>query len=487
MVVLLPAVVFSIKVRGGELYSHKQIRVGVCVFWIIGMVSFTAGLAQAITLGELIEMALEKDPAYKSRWYEASARKALGWQARLNYGPALRASASYGKGKNSLQLSGQDVVAEEKSVDFHQPEYLFSFTQPVINFKKFYLARWGGSEITAAEVEQKQAEEELILRISERYFALLTAEENCRLAQEENNSLKKQMEDASLRLLLGYGTITDEQSAQSRYAISQASLLERETERDRTRRELEEVVGVDFHEKIDDFPEEMALPEIPKDISYWQEVALQFNSAYRLAQIQQAASKEKLRAAQGGFLPSIDFFANYSRKEPTNTLADYGETRKEAIFGVRAEVELLSSGRDSFAVAAASRELEASELGVAAEKRHLLSTLQNIWLSLHNTLALIECYKTAVKSSEQFMVSTKEGYLEGRFTLLDVLNSQQEYFHTVSQYRASRYSYYVLCQQFKKTLGISNDFQLPTQIYQQAEINEGENGESNAGNAAGKD
>ncbi|PIE63417.1 MAG: hypothetical protein CSA26_12750, partial [Desulfobacterales bacterium] len=180
------------------------------------------------------------------------------------------------------------------------------------------------------------------------------------------------------------------------------------------------------------------------------------------------------------------FFANYSHKEPTNTLADYGETRKEAIFGVRAEIELLSSGRDSFAVVAASRELEASKLGVDAEKRHLLSTLQNIWLSLHNTLALIECYKTAVKSSEQFMVSTKEGYLEGKFTLLDVLNSQQEYFHTVSQYRGARYNYYVLCQQFKRTLGISNDFQLPTQIYQEVEIKEGETGDSNADNAAGK-
>ncbi len=446
------------------MYNHKRIGKAACVFGIVVIVSFTAGLVHAVTLGQLIEMALDKDPAYKSRWHKASARKALGWQAKLNYGPALKASASYGKARDSLRLSGQDSVEEEKSVDFHQPEFLFSFTQPVINFRKFYLARWGDSEITAAEVEQKQAREDLILRISERYFALLTAEENCRIALEENKSLKKQMEDASLRLLLGYGTITDEQSAQSRYAISLASLLEKQTERDRIRRELEEVVGVDFHEKIEDFPEDMALPEIPEDISHWEGVALQFNSAYKLAQIEQAASKEKLRAAQGGFLPVVDFFADYSQKEPDQTLAGYGETKKAAIFGIRAETELFSSGRDSLAVVAASRELEAAELGVDAQKRHLLSTLQNLWLALHNTLELIGYYKTAVKSSEQFMLSTKEGYLEGRFTLLDVLNSQQEYFHTVSQYRASRYNYFILCQQFKKTLGISDDFQFLPEV-----------------------
>ncbi len=454
------------------MHSYKSIEGWRNVFWVICFVLFSARMSYAVNLGQLIVLALEKDPVYKTRQYNALARKALGWQAGVGYGPTLRVNMRYGDGRESLQLLEQGSPVEEKSVDFYRPELLFSLVQPLVDLEKFYLAKWGASEITAAKVELRQARENLVLRVCEKYIALLVAEENYRLAQEECRSLKRQQEDAAERLLIGYGTVTDEQSAQARYAISLAALLERQTQRDRMRKELEEVVGVDIVEKIDDFPEGLKLPELAKDAAYWENIALQFNSGYKLAQIQQTASKEKLRSAQGKFLPVVDFFADYSEKRPSQTLSDYGETRKEAILGVRLEMEILSSGRDSFGLVAALREARAAEQNVEAQKRHLLSTVQVLWLSLHNTLQLVGHYAAAVESSEQFMLSTKEGFLEGRHTLLDVLNSQQEYFRMLSQYRSSRYNYLLLCQQFRNVLGIGDDFDFPLNIYQIAENKE---------------
>ncbi len=440
-----------------------------CFFKAVCLVLLSAGLSYAVSLEQLVQLALEKDSHYKSQRYNASARKALGWQARVGYGPTVKASASYGKGKQSLQLSDQDLLADERvdgvvddhsSVDYHQKELSVSLKQPLINLEKFHIGKWGSAEITAADVERHQAKEDLILRVCEKYFSLLTAEEHLRLAEEERNSLAQQVNDATERLLLGNGTITEQQNAQARYAIARAAVLEKRIQRDTKKSELEKAVGVELSEKIDGIPIDMYFPEIPGTLASWEEVALQHNSGYKLAQIQRDGSRSKLRAARSSLLPTVDFFANYNQKEPSKTLAGYGETREEMMAGIKLELELFSSGRDTFEIVAASRKFKAAEQNVKTQKHHILSTVRDLWSALHKTLQLIEQYEEAVKNSEQFMRSTKEGYLGGQYSFLDMLNSQQEYFRTVGKYRSSRYDYMKLCQQFKRALGVEDEFTL---------------------------
>ncbi|PID75587.1 MAG: hypothetical protein CSB23_02330 [Deltaproteobacteria bacterium] len=428
---------------------YRQKRIVTVLVWVITLLF--AEMSQAVSLEQLVDLALKENAGYQSQLHAAAARKAAGWQATSGYGPTVRVSVDHGIGRTSLYTDDDETVPGN-TVNFHQTELLFSATQPLLNLEKLSLMKWGTTEITAAEIEMQKAREELVLRVCERYFAFLTAQENSRLAQEESDNLRQQYEEAEQRLLLGSGTITDQQSARSRYEISLAALLEKQTRQELTRKELEEVVGFSFSEKIDGFWEKQ-LPKIHNDLSYWQEMALQLNCDYRLALVQCLGGKQKLVAAQGAFLPTLDLFADYSRKEPSDTLAGYGETQKDSMFGVRFQMELLSSGRDTFEFTAALKRLAAAEQKVKAERQHLILSLQRLWLSLHNTLQLIEHYATATASSKQFMQSTQEGYLEGKYSLLDVLNSQQEYFRTQSQYKTSHYNYLTLYQQFMKTVG----------------------------------
>ncbi|PIE79083.1 MAG: hypothetical protein CSA11_12385 [Chloroflexi bacterium] len=412
------------------------------------LLSACCGTAEAIDLDEVLAMAFKNDALHKSRLYEASADRALGQQALFGYGPHISASASYQLGrkdsvpdKEPEDSATTATVPDEREADFQQAELIFSLTQPVVDFEKFFLAQQGSADISTSELKRKQAVEDLILLIHEKYFALLIAEENLALAKEECTTLKQQLDDAEQRLDLGYGIITDKENAQAKYALSLAEKTARQIERDSARIALEEAVGIDFLERIDDIPGDMKLPEFSKDLSYWQKTALKKNSGYNIALLQLKSARKRLHSRRSRFVPALNLFGSYNHTDTDMTLDGYGETNRETIAGLRLEMDLFASGRDTFDVIAASRQKKAAKKRVEAEKRHVLSTVENIWDSLRNTLALISSYKTAVEAAKVSMKSTETGYLEGMYSLLDLLNVQQEYYRTMSQYKSARYNY----------------------------------------------
>lgn len=409
--------------------------------------------ATAITLEEVVQLALDNDARLQVEKFAAEARTADGWQAVAGYGPVVSGYGSYIKNRDTT-FPDEGSGVEDRVANYYEQELSIELKQPVIDLEKASIALRGMTEMDMAKLEKKKAFEDLLLRVHEQYYAVLSSRQNQDLAKIESKALLNQLETTKEKLDLGFGTITDQHNAEARYRLSLATEVVRKTEFDNAIKALEEIINQELSEEMEDLSADIQLPDLPLDRSTWHEIARLNNSDLGLRQLQLKMAEFDLRAVESRFLPSLVFFADYTENEPDDGLLGYGEERRETEIGLRLEMNLLAGGRDTAATIAASKRAKGAKEQVKAADRAVKRSVGSLWDSIENTKNLVEAYQLAVDANKLAMESTQASYDEGAKILLDVLNAQQDFFRSLRKYKTTRYDYMVLLEKFRQIVGV---------------------------------
>ena len=377
-----------------------------------------------------------------------------GWQAVAGYGPVVSGYGAYMKSHDSLR-SDEVLEVEDRVANYYERELSIELKQPVVDLEKASIALRGITEMDMAKLEKKKALEDLLLRVHERYYAVLSSRENQKLAKKESEALLNQLETTKEKLDLGFGTITDQYNAEARYRLSLAAEVVRKTELDNARKALEEIINQELTGEIEDLPAKFQLPDLPLNLNEWHKIARLNNSDLGLRQLQAKMAQFTLRAAESKFLPSLVFFADYTENDPDGGFLGYGEERRETEIGLRLEMNLLAGGRDTAATVAASKRAKGAKEQVKATDRAVNRTVGSLWDSIENTKNLVGAYQLAVDANKLAMESTQASYDEGAKVLLDVLNAQQDFFRSFREYNTTRYDYMVLLEKFRQVVGVN--------------------------------
>jgi len=433
-------------------------------FYLINLVVLVClGVAAPLTamnLDEIVRLAVEHDAQLKADLLAAEARNADGWQSVAAYGPTLSASGSYmGSRDSATPESGAEV--EDRRANFSEGAVTVGLTQPVIDLEKINQARQGATEMDVAMLLKKKAREELLLKVHERYFAVLSAQENLRLAKAESDALQTQVRNAETKLELGYGTVTDRHNAEARYRLALAAEIAGQRDLENSLKALAELIDREIAAEIEDLPTDLVVPSIPGEVEAWLKTAQAHNTDLGINALQAHTAQLQYRAIQGRFLPALVFFADYNDRESTDGLLGYGEERSEFDVGLRVQTTLLAGGRDTAAAVAASRRAEAAGERTIATRRSVDRSVRSLWDSIASTRELIDAYRQASAASEQALEATLASYQEGVKVLLDVLNAQQDYYRSLRQFKTSRYDYMVLLERFRQVVGVEALAEVP--------------------------
>lgn len=425
------------------------------LLWLTG-----ASPVSAMDLSEIIRLALERDAQLRADTFAAEARNAEGWQSVAVYGPTVSASGSY-RGSRDSSTPESGAEQENRRANFTEGALTVGFTQPVIDLEKINQARQGVTEMDVAVLLKKKAREELLLKVHERYYAVLSAQEALRLAQAERAALQKQVRHAEEKLELGYGTITDQYDAEARYRLALATEIAGKTELDNGLKALGELIDQEIAAEIEDLAANMVLPKIPGDVETWLKISHAYNTDLGLNQLQAQSAQLQYRRAQSRFLPSLVLFADYYDRHSTDGLLGYDEERSEFDVGLRVQADLLTGGRDTAAAVAASRRAKAALERTTAAKRAVNRSVHSLWDSIDNTRQLVDAYRQTVTANEKALEYTQASYEEGVKVLLDVLNAQQDYYRALRQFKTSRYDYMVLLENFRQATGVESLAEIP--------------------------
>jgi outer membrane protein len=414
-------------------------------FFVISFSLFSGSLF-AQNLVDIYQLAEQNDASLKIAQanYQA-ARESLPLatstrkpQVNLSVQQSLKESDNSSIGSNTNQNLG----------------YTLSLTQTVYNAQTSAQVDSAGASVRQAEANLKVAEQDLVIRVATRYFAILSAQDSVKFARAEQNAIARQLEQAQKRFEVGLIAITDVQEAQALYDRSQAQSLLAENQLDNAFQALQVITAEASSSTLATLGDQLSLiiPQ-PADIKAWVDTSLQNNQSLAAALAASRAAKFELDHQSRGHYPTVDFNASFNDSRiDDDRLGDFNQD--DISLMLQLNIPLFTGGRiDATRQQAASNYLSAQN--TALLQNRLTSQQTRIaYLGVVSGIGQVKAFKQALNSSSTALKATEAGFEVGTRTSVDVLVSLRETFRAQRDYSSARYDYLINTLKLKQAAGL---------------------------------
>ena len=428
----------------------------------LGTIVFS-GPASAASLLEIYQQALQSDPQI----HEAEARRLAALeakpQARGVLLPQINATGDWNETDvtgSSFSFINNDTTTFDQSntntnwnVTLRQS--LFRWDQ-VVNMKR------ADKTVTRAEAVREAAQQDLIVRVAQRYFDVLAAEDRLTSINANREAIARQLEQAKQRFEVGLIAITDVQESQAAYDQAVANEIGAKRTLATARELMREITGEyesEFDAPADDFP--LINPE--NNEASWVELSLAQNLNLVASRLDEQLALDEIAFRKTGHYPSIDLvvstgegtsegdvFASSSLGSGTSFFDD--NTTRDMV-AVQVTVPLFAGGGTSSRVREAVYLHRASREQLQRVTRETERQARDAYLGVLSEISRVKALEQAVASSRTALQATQAGYEVGTRTIVEVLNSQFSLYVAITNYYQSRYDYIMNAIRLKQAAG----------------------------------
>ena len=292
-----------------------------------------------------------------------------------------------------------------------------------------------------AEAAFGQASQDLIVRVSQAYFDVLSAQDTLGLARAQKAAISEQLAQARRNFEVGTATITDTHEAQARFDLIVAQEIAAQNDLENKRRALQALNGKEYAELTPLRADVRLAPPNPNNMQDWVDLAQKQSYPVALQEATTEVARLEAKRSFAAHLPTLDFIATYGKTGQSATITSpVGSDVTTTQIGLQFALPLYQGG------AISSREREAAALYLKAKddlenaRRQAALTAQQTYLSVINGIAQVGALEQALVSSQSALDSNKLGYEVGVRINIDVLNAQQQLFSTRRDLSTARYN-----------------------------------------------
>ncbi len=235
--------------------------------------------AWAVDLVGVHDLAVKNDPRLQAAASRLEATRENKTIARANLLPQIGVGASLNYGDSETTYPNPFPPPDKRAVesDIDTDSYGAELRQSLYrqaNYESLDVAR---GQITQAEAIYQIAYQDFLLRVSERYFLVLTLTDGVTFAEAEEKAFQRQYEQAEQRFEVGLTAVTDVHEARATYDNARARAIVARNDLADAKEALRELTGRYF-EEYDALQEVLPLVE-PDPIAAddWVDIALQSN------------------------------------------------------------------------------------------------------------------------------------------------------------------------------------------------------------------
>jgi hypothetical protein len=156
-------------------------------------------------------------------------------QALATLGPTLNATANL-----NYNVINTNVAPTR---DFDSQSLGLLAAMPLYRPANRELLRQSELSVQVAEIQLEQARQDLILRVSQAYFDVLSAQDSLSVIRAQKQAFGEQFASARRNFEVGTATITDQQEAQSRLDLTRAQEVAFENDLEVKRARLAQLIG----------------------------------------------------------------------------------------------------------------------------------------------------------------------------------------------------------------------------------------------------
>jgi len=382
------------------------------------------------------------DAVYSGARYALEAGREKLPQGRSLLLPTLSLTGSVTKSR--IDSESRDPATAPNLNFLRRPQvdgYTLTFSQPVFRLQNWYQFEQGEQQVRQAEAAFGQASQDLIVRVSQAYFDVLSAQDTLALARAQKAAISEQLAQAKRNFEVGTATITDTHEAQARFDLIVAQEIAAQNDLENRRRALQAINGKEYAQLTPLRTDVRLAPPNPNNMQDWVDLAEKQGYPVALQEATTEIARLEAKRNTAGHLPTLDFIATYGKTGQSATLTSpVGSDVTTTQIGLQFAMPLYQGG------AISSREREAAALHLKAKddlesaRRQAALSAQQTYLSVINGIAQVGALEQALVSSQSALDSNKLGYEVGVRINIDVLNAQQQLFSTRRDLSTARYN-----------------------------------------------
>jgi outer membrane protein len=410
-------------------------------------------------LMRLYQEAAFNDPVLNSARFNYAANKEIYWQGlstllpQVSANPAATRFFQHGEGTNRI---------------FDQKSYTVTLTQPVFNAAALEVFKQGDLVTKVSDLQFLQAQQDLVIRVSQAYFDVLTAQDNVDLFRNKKALIKQQLQAAQSKFEVGSATIVDANDAQARFDLTNAQETAAQAELIVRRGVLEQIVGhpvpplkplakdakiegvvADPRAKAKDAKgipiADSVNPKLPpgQELGDWVKQAEAANYGVLASQLNVDIAQSSYRGSLAANYPTVNFVGTTGFNAANGSATNFNPSTTQNIFNntiaLQMNVPIFSGGFNNSVIRQRAALLDKAKSDYDNLRRTAAQATRQAFTGFYGGLATVRAFEAAEKSSASALASSQLGFDVGTLINLDVLIALDALFTTRATLYKARY------------------------------------------------
>ncbi len=416
-----------------------------------------AGPADANDLMRLYRLALGRDTTIQSAMYQRDSAIEARPQALSQWLPQLSGTASRERefiteqaaefgissnGSTPLGYFGEPgcdlASASTVHCDENDTTYGLTLTQTLWSYQAFSQLKEADAQAASAEATYLSAQQDLVLRVAQAYFAVLQAQDQLTTERAERDAFGLQLKQTQGREQTGLGSHSEVAQAQSYYDLTAQGLIEAQNALDDADLALQVIVG-EAPGHIASLRDEIPLtaPD-PDSADAWVASALSDNPDVRAAQLTVQAAERDISVQRGKGMPTVSLSG--TDMHAVGPIVIGGNNTLNTV-GVYLKWPLFEGGAVASAVRQSRALYHESEANLETAERTTVQQTRAAYRNIVTGIRSINAARRAVESASAAVDAARrdiEFNVSPEFVLLQY---QENYYLAVDAYNQARYSY----------------------------------------------
>ena len=388
----------------------------------LALTAALAGTAQAQSLFQLYEAARGHDASYKAAQAQAQASRARAEQALALLRPTV------GLGAN-LSETDLDNRTANRDFNYGTRSATLSASHPLYRPANIASRDQGLRQLELAEAQLQAAEQDLMVRVSQAYFDVLTAEAALTSVKAQKTAVAEQLAAAKRNFEVGTATITDTREAQARFDLVTAQEIAAENDLQVKKLALDQTTGT-RNASPHPLQAQASLSLTGADMASWVQQAVERNPSVRQARTALDIARLEVDKARAGLRPTVDLTAGYNLTRYRNPIPGAQSNTNAATVGIALNMPIYTGGATDQRVQETVALEEKARNDLEAAQRAVTQATRSAFLGVQSGLSQVNALKAAEVSSQSALDANKLGYQVGVRINIDVLNSQSQLFQT---------------------------------------------------------
>lgn len=410
----------------------------------LGVMTLMGSTTMAADLMRIYEMALDSDPALRIAQATRDSVAENRPQALAPLLPQVSASGTVMRNSRDTRLAKMNYDSTTASLNV---------SQAILKFDQWIILDRTKNTIAQADAQYVAADLNLMLRVAQSYFAILSAQDNLGFTKAELEAIGRQLDQANQRFKVGLIPITDVHEAQAAYDGAKAAVISAENTLDNAWEALREIVADLNDRHINGLRENIALSNPkPTNADAWVEQAMLNNPEIIASYNSSESARKNIKQQRSGHLPTVDLVAQIASLDVNpNSLGNIGNDTSN--IGLQLNIPIFSGGMVNSKTRQARHDYQASADTLEQVRRAIKREVSDAFRGIVTSISRVEALKSTVRSAESALKATMAGFEVGTRTMVEVLDVQRNLFSARRNYAQARYDYILNGLKLKNAAG----------------------------------